>query len=229
MVSSRFIAGTLAVVGGVLGYAWLSQAAPREKADTLEARVAALENELEAVKRGQVFAGLAQMSGALVKPDPVEIDALRGLAVARLLRWRMEYARYLGGGAHSVPTEEVLARTQLQSALAQLAWAEGRDKEARKYLEDAMGSADRLAAATKVSYDLGRTSLFDILEAQAVCGETRLAFHRAGGKLPRAGSSAKPWTLPAGEMPGPYPAYAVPRETEVSPSEESLVPPVTTR
>ena len=172
----------------------------------LRAQVDQLERELQSMKRGGVFVGLAVSPSGPGKADAAEVCMLRELAETRLQTWRRIHALYQLGARGGEPEGEACSRYLFQMALARLAWAEGRDKVALEHMSQAVKSADRMVEATQAAYDTGTITLDVLQETQSARADVKLTFCRMGGTLPEVAAEAdRPWSLPAGAMPQPYP------------------------
>jgi hypothetical protein len=182
-------------------------AAPADDAIAkLQARVDRLERELQSVKRGGVFVGLSVSPSGPGKADAAEVCMLRELAETRLQTWRRIHALYQLGTRGGAAEGEAYARYLFQMALARLAWAEGQDKVALEHMSQAVKSADRMVEATQAAYDTGTITLDVLLETQSARADVKLTFCRMGGTLPEVAAEAdRPWSLPPGAMPEPYP------------------------
>jgi hypothetical protein len=229
-MARRFSVWILLGIGGLLAGVCLSARAPTPRLSDLayaesplaqtSPRIDQVEKDLAALRRAGVLLGLSRLHGDLSNPKPEEIEALRALAEARLATWRQVSARFKAGRVGASSGDEARARLGLSLALARLAWEEQQDKVALAHLQQAVRTADRLVEATQAGYEMGVVTLEAVMEAQAARAETTLLFLRAGGTLPGPRTErAKPWTLPPGEMPEPYPAAGrEPRPSDSPPS-----------
>jgi hypothetical protein len=171
-------------------------------ATTVDGQVAALEKELQAIKRNGVFLGLSQVGPATPKASDEELDVLRTLVEERLATWRKIHAFYVKGIKGGEKQKETQARFWLYLSLARLAWAENRDAAALAYLQRAVVAADDMVKAVQAAYDVGTITLDVVLDSQKMKAHIEEILLHAGGTLPNPKAKrTTPWTLPEGPMP----------------------------
>ncbi|TMA25198.1 MAG: TolC family protein [Deltaproteobacteria bacterium] len=157
--------------------------------------------EVESQRREQAAAlARASREGAAIRPLPtfsITLEKLinqTALGVRGGIAFELPLLSWNRGAVHQAQAQAELASLQAQSALDRLrselrsAWArwQAATSRARSYAEQIVPAAERLERMARDAYELGRTPLLTVLQAQTELNSTRALAADAAAEAQRA-------------------------------------------